>query len=68
MEIKITEKKIKQLEDIAYRVYDGEEPLCVVCDFHCPYSTEKYGQCCDHEEPFDTLCRQAFIKWLKGEI
>jgi hypothetical protein len=68
MSIEISQKKINELEDLAYKVYNGEEPLCVVCGFHCPYSSEKNGQCCDNENPFDTLCKTAFIKWLKEKI
>lgn len=64
MKITIDQKKIDELEELAYRVYDGEEPLCVVLGFKCPFSTEKYGQYCDYENP-DPLCKKAFVQWLK---
>lgn len=43
-----------------------EEPICVICNYHCPYSTYEDGQYCENENP-DSYCFSSFLDWLKTE-
>ena len=42
-----------------------DEPICVICNYRCPYSPYEEGQYCEREEPESSWCWQSFLNWLK---
>jgi hypothetical protein len=43
-----------------------DEPICVICDYTCPYSSYEDGQGCERETTgFE--CWSSFLDWLKQE-